>query len=228
MVVRADPGHLDLLLVGLRLKCRVLEHGRERVAQRLDARRRHAWRQHVRTAVGTTRIQKLEQLMVGFGLAERHQRHVGDFRILLHPPLQQHADFSLRHFARVLTFQAAQRVDRAAVDFAGRHRHLEHHAGGRIAGHDLELGAEDRVGHQREIDRCAARGRRADDELAVEQLIERLHRRFVGDHDQEGLGAGAAEPTELPRIELRDAGRDQRAGRRAADAGADHRAVARR
>src|SRR3954469_17313691 len=45
--VGTDPGHLDLLLVGLRLERRILEDRGVSIAQRLEARRRDTRRQHI-------------------------------------------------------------------------------------------------------------------------------------------------------------------------------------
>src|ERR1700738_948456 len=90
----------------------------------------------------------------------------------------------------------------AATTFhlAALHRQIDVVAA-RIAGDDLESGAEHRIGDLGELIRIRARSGRADDQLAPQRVREgRDAARVPGDADAD-LVVGAADPAEPGRVE---------------------------
>ena len=125
---------------------------------------------------------------------ERH-RHVRQIGVLLQIELHQHVD--LRQPV-LLALQARPRPAAAAVDLAALHGEVDVVAA-RIAGDELDLGAEHVAQDQREGVRIGADRAAAEAELALEHVVPGLDRRGLPGGADAGLAGDAAEPGELGR-----------------------------
>ena len=133
-------------------------------------------------------------LLVARGALERH-RHVRQVGILLQIELHQHVD--LRQPV-LLALEARPRPAAAAVDLAALHREIDVVAA-RIAGDELDLGAEHVAQDQRERVGIGADRAAAEAELALEHVVPGLDRRGLPGGADAGLAGDAAEPGELGR-----------------------------
>ena len=117
---------------------------------------------------------------------------------------------------------AAHALHLAALDRDGVLAHP------RIAGHDLELRAEQIVLHHRQVVGRRALGRAGDDQFVRQQVLEVLHRRILARDAHVGVAVGAADIDELARVVRRRHVADQRLQDGAGKDGADGGAVLRR
>src|SRR3954447_13186409 len=119
--------------------------------------------------------------------------------MLLQPVLYEHLDAAVAQPGAGCRLETGPGDADIAGDFAALHRQ---HALFRalIAGDHLDLGAEDRVGQNRiEVGRAAGAG---NNQLLLEHAVKALHRRGMPGEADVVFLERAAEPTELPRIEL--------------------------
>ena len=148
--------------------------------------------------------------------------------IALRVLLRQHLDLALLEPGRIGRRHARPALAAAALHLAALHRQIDLPRAG-IAGHDLELGAEQVLEQFGEVaGRCAVR-RGADDQLLLEHLGEALHRRAGAHQADIDVLVGVADVVELAHV-VGGAGAaaEQRLDHRAHEQRADHRAVLRR
>src|SRR5262245_16414971 len=121
---------------------------------------------------------------------------------------------------------ARPRPAAAPADLAALHRDADIVAA-RIAGDDLEPGAERVVGEFGKLIGVVANTRRTDGELLRHYVIPARHTRCVPGHAHADLVVGAADPGELRRFVLRGLVAQQRIERHAAAGGAERGAILR-
>ncbi len=161
-----DRRDLELRLGGVGEEVRVLHGVVERLAQRLGAVLRHTGRRQKRPAHHLPREDQPEDLLLLVGLGEIHApaEHSAGPGCLCERQLHQDVDRLVVDPALVRRQHARPRPAAAALHLAALHRQRDVVAA-RIAGDDLELGAEHAVEDARELIGVGRRAGAADDQL---------------------------------------------------------------
>ena len=182
----------------------------ERGAQHLDAIRRHAGRRQERIGDLLAREHEPEDVALLVGLREvddqRDVRHVG---MLAQRELGQEVDLLALDPFPAGRLDARPRPATAAADLAALHRQ-QHFVAAAIAADEPHAGAEHAVDDLGELIGVGAGAGMGDHQLLRQHVVESRDAARVPRHAEADFAAGAADPGELGRVELRGLVAEQR------------------
>ena len=218
---------LQTLLAHLREIIGVLDRGLEGAPQRLHTIRRYAGRcQRHLADLGSVGDNAEDLNLLGRAAELDRERHVRKLRMPAQAVLDENVDLLVPDPILVRGLHAIN-AGRVTLDLAALHRQ---HGGDRsgVAHHDLEFHAEHIVQHRRIDGRRAAAAGAAEDRLAREGILDRLHRR-IGVHEGDvDRRRHAPDPVELRGLEQGALGAERLLQRNCRRQQADDRAVPRR
>jgi hypothetical protein len=147
----------------------------ERLTEYLDALRRHTRRSRKGPREQVRRHREFDCLPIrrGLGVVQR-QRHIEVVLVLLQSELHKHVDLLVLHPLRTRHFQRDESHRAESLRLAALHGQQGFGRAG-IAGDDLELRLQDVVEQSREQHGVAGGAGAADDQFALQQIVEGFH-----------------------------------------------------